>query len=80
MQTVLIKILLKKDVLDVKGRTVAQLLKREKFPVSECRFGKLIELCVDEKDPKKALNQAHLMAKKILSNSLTETFVVELKK
>ena len=80
MQKALVKILLKKDVLDVKGRAVAQVLREEKFPVSQCRFGKLIELYIDEKDPKKALERAREAAEKILSNPLTETFEVSLEK
>ena len=78
MQKAFVKVLLKKDVLDVKGRAVLQLLQREKFPVSECRFGKYIELSVEEKDPQKALHQARLMAEKFLCNPLTETCAVGL--
>ena len=72
-----IKIQLKKEVLDTKGRTILKLLKKESHLVEECKYGKYIELSFKEKDSKKALEQAKLMAKKILHNDLIENFELE---
>ena len=74
MTKIAVRVQLKKEVLDTKGRAILKLLKKENPLVQECRYGKHIELDIDEKDPKKALEQARQLAEKILSNSLIETF------
>ena len=74
MTKIAVKIQLKKEVLDTKGRTILKLLQRENPLVQECRYGKYIELSINEKDPKKALEQAEHLTKKILRNDLIETF------
>ena len=74
MTKVAVKIQLKKEVLDTKGRTLLKLLQKDNPLVTECRYGKYIELCFNEKDPKKALEQADQLAKNILHNDLIETF------
>lgn len=78
MIKVAVKILLKKDVLDVKGRTLLKLLQKESSFVKECRYGKYIELCLEGNDSKKALEQADQIARNILHNDLVETFELEL--
>lgn len=77
MTKIAVKIQLKKEVLDTRGRTLLKLMQRENFSVQECRYGKYIELCLEEKDPEKALQQAEQIAKNILHNNLIETFDLE---
>ena len=57
-----------------------KLMQKEKFPVKECRYGKYIELQLEETDPKKALQQADRIAKSILQNDLIEDFELEILK
>ena len=80
MIKIAVKIQLKKEVLDTRGRAILKLLQKDKTLVKECRYGKYIELHIDEKDSKKALEQAHELAKNILHNDLIETFELELLK
>ena len=80
MTKIAVKIQLKKEVLDVKGRTLLKLLQKENPLVKECRYGKWIELHLEEKDSKKALKQAEHIANTILCNDLIETFDLELLK
>ena len=77
MIKVAVKIQLKKEVLDTKGRALLKLLQKENPLVKECRYGKYIELHLEEEDSKKALEQAEEMAKNILHNDLIETFKLE---
>ena len=73
-----VKIQLKKEVLDTRGRTLLQLIQKHKPLVQFCRYGKYLELGLNEKDKKKALKQADEIAKTILCNDLIETFDLEL--
>ena len=77
MIKVAVKIQLKKEVLDTKGRALLKLLQKKNPLVKECRYGKYIELYLEEGDSKKALEQAEEMAKNILHNDLIETFNLE---
>ena len=72
------KILLKKEVLDTKGRTLLKLLKKEDSLVEDCRYGKYIELSIDTTDSQQALKKAKILAQKILHNDLIESFELEL--
>ena len=72
------KILLKKEVLDSKGRTLLKLLQKEEALVKECRYGKSIELHIDTKDSKKALEIANRLVQGILHNELIENFELEI--
>ena len=47
MTKIAIKVQLKKEVLDTRGRTLLKLMQRKNFPVQECRYGKYIELCLE---------------------------------
>ena len=78
MIKVAVKVQLKKEVLDTRGRTLLKLLQTENPLVKECRYGKYIELHLEEKDSKKALQQADHIAKNILHNDLIETFELEI--
>ena len=72
------KILLKKEVLDTKGRALLKLLQKEDSSVKNCAFGKYIELNIDTKNSQLALEKANLLAQKILHNDLIETFELEI--
>ena len=78
MIKIAVKVQLKKEVLDTRGRAILKLLQKENPLVKDCRYGKYIELTFAEKDPKKALKSAESMAKNILSHSLIENFKLEL--
>ena len=77
MTKVAIKIQLKKEVLDVKGRAILKILQKENPLVKECRYGKYIELSLDEPDQETALKKARHIVKNILHNDLIETFELE---
>ena len=77
MIKVAVKIQLKEEVLDTRGRTLLKLMQKENCSVKECRYGKYIELHLKEKDSKKALQQADQIARNILHNDLIETFELE---
>ena len=72
------KVLLKKEVLDTKGRAILKLLQREDSLVKDCRYGKYIELDIKAKNPQQALKQAKVLAQKILHNDLIEDFELEI--
>lgn len=78
MIRVAVKVQLKKEVLDPKGRALLKLLQKENSLVKDCRYGKYIEIHLKEKDSKKALQQADQIAKNILHNDLIETFELEI--
>lgn len=80
MIKVAVKIQLKKEVLDTRGRAVLKLLQKDNSSVKECRYGKYIELEFEGVDEKKALEQARSMTKDILHNDLIETFQLEVLK
>ena len=72
------KILLKKEVLDTKGRSLLKLLQKEDSLVKNCSYGKYIELDIDSKNSQQALEKAKILAQKILHNDLIETFELEI--
>lgn len=78
MKRVAVKVQLKKEVLDTKGRALLKLLQKDHPLVKECRFGKYIELGLEEKDSQKALEQANQIAKELLHNDLIENFELEI--
>ena len=77
MIKIAIKIMPKQDILDTAGRTLCSLLKNKKFDISNCSYGKCIELSFDLSDKKQALAQANQMAEEILHNHLVEQFELE---
>ena len=80
MIKIAVKVQLKKEVLDTRGRALLKLLQKDSPLVVECRYGKYIELHLKEKDQKKALQQAERLAKDVLHNNLIETFELEILK
>lgn len=71
------KILLKKEVLDSRGRAILKILEKENLQVQDCRYGKYIELTIDTKNSQEALKRAEKLAQNILHNPLVESFELE---
>ncbi len=74
-----VTVMLKPGVLDPQGRAIGQALHGLGFTgVGEVRAGKVIELELAEADPAKARETAEAMARKLLANTVIESFRVEL--
>ncbi len=68
----------KSGVLDPEGKAIAHALGTLGFAgVEDVRAGKVIELSLAETDPAKAKAAAEEMARKLLANSVIESFRVE---
>jgi phosphoribosylformylglycinamidine synthase PurS subunit len=69
----------KSGVLDPQGKAIGHALEGLGFAgVGEVRAGKVIELDLAETDPAKAKAQAEDMARRLLANTVIESFRVEL--
>lgn len=69
----------KNGVLDPQGKAIGHALQTLGFAgVEEVRAGKVIELDLAESDPAKATAMAESMARKLLANTVIESFRVEL--
>ncbi len=74
-----VTVMLKPGVLDPQGKAIGQALHGLGFAgVGEVRAGKVIELELTEADPATARAQAEEMARKLLANTVIESFRVEL--
>jgi phosphoribosylformylglycinamidine synthase len=72
-----VTVMLKTGVLDPQGKAIGHALGTLGFTgVGEVRAGKVIELELAETDPAKARAQAEEMARKLLANSVIESFRV----
>ena len=68
----------KSGVLDPQGKAIGHALEGLGFAgVGEVRAGKVIELELAESDPAKAKAQAEDMARRLLANTVIESFRVE---
>jgi phosphoribosylformylglycinamidine synthase PurS subunit len=75
---VLVTVMLKSGVLDPQGKAIAHALGTLGFTgVKDVRAGKLLEIELAETDPEKARAAAQEMARKLLANTVIESFVVE---
>ena len=73
-----VTVMLKSGVLDPQGKAIGQALAGLGFPgIGEVRAGKVIELDLAETDPAKARATAEDMARKLLANTVIESFKVE---
>ena len=72
-----VKILLKKHVLDVQGRALAEVLKNQGYKLNHLSYGKFVELDIPTDDLKEALKKAHQMTKSLLYNPLVESYSLE---
>ena len=69
----------KNGVLDPQGKAIAHALGTLGFEgIGEVRTGKVIELELAETDPAKAKAEAEAMARKLLANTVIESFSVTL--
>ncbi|WP_234731644.1 phosphoribosylformylglycinamidine synthase subunit PurS [Acidocella facilis] len=75
----IVTIMLKNGVLDPQGKAIGHALNNLGFDqVGEVRMGKIIELELTETDATKAKTQAEDMARKLLANTVIESFKVEI--
>ena len=74
-----VTVMLKSGVLDPQGKAIAHALGTLGFTsVNDVRAGKVIELDLTETDPDKARAMAEDMARKLLANTVIESFRVSL--
>ena len=74
-----VTVMLKSGVLDPQGKAIGQALQALGFAgVGEVRQGKIITLELAETDAMKAKAAAEAMAKKLLANTVIESFTVEI--
>ena len=74
----IVTVMLKPGVLDPQGKAIGQALAHLGFTgIGEVRAGKVIELDLAETDPEAAKNTAESMARKLLANSVIESFRIE---
>ncbi len=79
MTRAVVTIMLREGVLDPQGRAIGHALGQLGFAgVGEIRAGKVIELDLAEADPERARAQAEEMARRLLANTVIESFRVEL--
>ncbi len=75
----IVTVMLKNGVLDPQGKAIGQALHGLGFGnVGEVRAGKVIELELAESDAGRAKAQAEDMARRLLANTVIESFKVEL--
>jgi phosphoribosylformylglycinamidine synthase subunit PurS len=73
----IVTVMLKEGVLDPQGRAIGHALGTLGFTgVTDVRAGKLIILELSETDPAKAQDAAEDMARKLLANTVIESFRV----
>ena len=73
-----VTVMLKHGVLDPQGKAIGHALQTLGFDgVGEVRAGKVIELDLAESDPARARTKAEEMARKLLANTVIESFRVE---
>jgi phosphoribosylformylglycinamidine synthase subunit PurS len=74
-----VTVMLKAGVLDPQGKAVRHALHNLGFGnIGEVRAGKIIELELNETDPDKARSAAEEMARRLLANTVIESFRVSL--
>ncbi len=75
----IVTVMLKNGVLDPQGKAIGHALNNLGFAqVGEVRMGKIIELELAETDAAKAKVEAEEMARKLLANTVIESFKVEI--
>jgi phosphoribosylformylglycinamidine synthase PurS subunit len=73
-----VTVMLKDGVLDPQGKAIGQALAGLGFAgVGEVRAGKVIELELAETDPTRARAAAEAMARRLLANTVIESFRVQ---
>jgi phosphoribosylformylglycinamidine synthase PurS subunit len=75
----IVTVMLKTGVLDPQGKAIGHALETLGFSgVGEVRAGKVIEIELDEADAAKARAVAEEMSRKLLANTVIESFKVEI--
>ncbi|MDE2516774.1 MAG: phosphoribosylformylglycinamidine synthase subunit PurS [Rhodospirillales bacterium] len=75
----IVRVMLKNGVLDPQGKAIEHALATLGFQgVEDVRAGKIIELSLAETDPERARASAEEMARRLLANTVIESFTVEL--
>lgn len=77
MITIGVRILPRKEVLDVQGRAIAETLKRRGYTIEECHYGKYIRLEIKEESKAEGLKKAKEITESVLCNSLVESYELE---
>ena len=76
---VLVTVMLKDGVLDPQGRAIGHALGHLGFAgVGEVRAGKVIEIEIGETDATRARATAEAMARKLLANTVIESFRIDI--
>ncbi len=76
----IVTVMLKDGVLDPQGRAIGVALHQLGYgEVGEVRAGKVIELQLADGEPDQLRVRAEEMARRLLANTVIETFAVELK-
>ncbi len=76
-----VTVMLKSGVLDPQGKAIAHALGTLGFAgVQACRAGKVIEIELAETDTERAHATAEEMARKLLANTIIESFSVKVEK
>ncbi len=79
MTKAVVTVMLKSGVLDPQGKAIGQALTGLGFTgVGEVRVGKRIEIELAETDPEAARAQAEEMGRRLLANTVIESFRVEI--
>ncbi len=79
MTKAVVTVTLKNGVLDPQGKAIGHALQNLGYQgVGDVRMGKIIELELAETDAAKARAQAEDMARKLLANTVIESFKVEI--
>jgi len=75
-----VTVMLKAGVLDPQGKAIGHALATLGFEsVGEVRAGKVIEIELAESDPERARAEAEEMARKLLANTVIESFRVDVR-
>ena len=78
MTRIIVDVMPKPEILDPQGKAISHALSELGFAgVNDVRAGKVIELELAETDPAKAKTAAEEMARKLLANTVIESFRVE---
>ena len=75
--TVAVKILPRKDVVDIQGRALGKTLQTQGYDIEKCTVGKFILLNLNGNE-NQCKEQAITIAENVLHNPLIETFEVEI--
>ncbi|MGB9701986.1 MAG: phosphoribosylformylglycinamidine synthase subunit PurS [Candidatus Kapaibacteriota bacterium] len=74
-----IKIMLKRGILDVQGKTVENALHSMEFQnISNLRIGKLVELSIEAENKDEAYKIVESACSKLIANPIIEDFIIQI--